>query len=135
LDAAKLAIDSSTVKTLIIACTALTAVGFVAASIAFVMIGKAAYKAHSASAAGSFGLIFLALPALTTIVFIVIATATLTAMGILPTNGCIAIFSSIASFVLGSETQRRRGTSRGGTTGTPPPQPDSPSSAPHRPGT
>ena len=58
--------------------------------------------------AGGFSLLFLALPALSTIILIVIATAILTGLGILRPDGCIAIFSSVASFVLGAETQRRR---------------------------
>jgi len=101
-------IDPSTVNMLIV----LIAVGLIAAAVAFVIVGRAAFHASSPSAAGSFGLLFVALPALTTIIFIVLSTGTLTAMGILPANGCIAIFSSIASFVLGAETQRRREGSR-----------------------
>lgn len=105
-------IDPSNVNMLIITTTGLIAVGLIAAAVAFVIVGRAAFHASSPSAAGSFGLLFLALPALTTIIFIVLATATLTAMGFIPANGCIAIFSSIASFVLGAETQRRREGSR-----------------------
>jgi hypothetical protein len=106
--AAAAKMDPSTVNTLIIASTVLITIGLIAAAIAFVIVGRAAFRASSPAAAGSFGLLFLALPAISTIVFIVLATATLTAMGIVPAEGCIAIFSSIASFVLGAETQRRR---------------------------
>jgi hypothetical protein len=101
-------VDPSTITTLIIATAALIAIGLIAAAAAFIVVGWAAFHASSPAAAGSFGLLFLALPALSTIVFIVLATATLTAMGVIPANGCIAIFSSVASFVLGAETQRRR---------------------------
>jgi hypothetical protein len=101
-------LEPSTVNLLIMTTTALIAVGLIAAAVVVVIVGRAAFHASSPAAAGSFGLLFLALPALTTIVFIVLSTGTLTAMGILPANGCIAIFSSIASFVLGAETQRRR---------------------------
>jgi len=99
-------LDPSTITTLIIATAALIATGLVAAAAAFIVVGRAAFHASSPAAAGSFGLLFLALPALSTIVFIVLATATLTAMGVIPANGCIAIFSSVASFVLGAEMMR-----------------------------
>ena len=101
-------LDPANINILIITTAALIAVGLIAAAVAFIVVGKAAFQGSSPAAAASFGLIFLTLPSLTTIVLIVLATGTLTAMGILPTNGCIAIFSSIASFVLGAEIQRRR---------------------------
>jgi hypothetical protein len=101
-------LEPATLNLLISAAAALIAIALIVATIAFVIVGRAAFHASSPAAAGSFGLLFLALPALVTIVFIVLATAALTAMSILPANGCIAIFSSIASFVLGAETQRRR---------------------------
>ena len=102
-------VDHTIVNTLIVSSAALIGVGLVAASVAMILVGRSAYTSGAApEAARSFGLVFQALPSLTTIVFIVLATATLTAMGFLPSSGCVAIFSSIASFVLGSETQKRR---------------------------
>jgi uncharacterized membrane protein len=100
--------DPSTVNTLIIASTALIAITVIAAVIGFIIVGKTAFQASSPAAAGSFGLLFLALPALSTIVLIVLTTAVLTVFNFLSEAGCIAILSSIASFVLGAETQRRR---------------------------
>jgi hypothetical protein len=52
--------------------------------------------------------LFLAIPAVLTITLIIIATAVLTAYRYLDPSGCIAVFSSVASFVLGAETQKRR---------------------------
>src|SRR5690242_1152973 len=104
--------DPSALRFVILASAALIAVGLVAAAVAFIIVGREAFRApHSpagASPAAVFGLLFLALPALFTIVLVVLATAILTAFNILPVAACVAIFSSVASFVLGAETQRRR---------------------------
>ena len=100
--------ETTTANILIVSSAALIAVGLIAAAVAFVVVGKAAFQASSPSAAAAFGLVFLALPALSTILLIVLTTGTLTAMGVLKPEGCIAIFSSVASFVLGAETQKRR---------------------------
>jgi hypothetical protein len=106
---ASLKADPTMVNTLIISSAVLIGVGLIAASIVTILIGRAAYASGAApDAARSFGLFFLTLPAVITIVFIVLATATLTAMNLLPQGGCVAIFSSIASYVLGSEIQKRR---------------------------
>ena len=76
-------VDPSTMNLMIITTTVVIAIGLIAAAVAFVIVGRAAFHASSPSAAASFGLFFHAAPALTTIVFIVLATATLTAMGLL----------------------------------------------------
>lgn len=105
--------DVSTVNILIMASAALIAIGLIAATVAFIIVGKAAFQAKSPSSAASFGLLFLALPTLSTIVLIILSTGTLTAMKVITPEGCIAIFSSVASFVLGSETERRKKISEG----------------------
>jgi len=102
--------EATTVNILIVSTAALIALGLISAAVTTVFVARAAFRASSPSAAGTFGLLFLALPALSTIVLIVLATATLTAMNFLKPEGCIAIFSSVASFVLGAETQKRKGT-------------------------
>ena len=104
--------ETTTLNILIIAGATIVSIAVVAASVAFIVVGKEAFRASSPSAAGAFGLLFLALPSVCTIVLIVLATATLTGVGILKAEGCIAIFSSVASFVLGAETQKRRNTTK-----------------------
>lgn len=103
--------DVITLKTLIICVTILVAIALVAASVCVMVIGRAAFQAKSPASAGAFGLLFLALPALATITLIVVATAFLTNNGTLKPEACVAIFSSVASFVLGAETQKRRDSS------------------------
>jgi hypothetical protein len=105
--------DSSSFRLVILSSAALIALGLVSAAVAFIIVGREAFRAPSPSTgegspAAVFGLLFLALPTLFTIVLIVLATAILTAFNVMPVDGCVAIFSSVASFVLGAETQRRR---------------------------
>jgi hypothetical protein len=100
--------DAVTLKLVIICATILIAIALVGAAICLMVIGRVAFLARSPASAGAFGLLFLALPALVTIVLIVVATAVLTGNGILKPEACVAIFSSVASFVLGAETQKRR---------------------------
>lgn len=98
-----------TARILIIGAATALSVGIVAAAAAFIVVGLAAFRSGShPQGPQSFGLLILAFPAVTTIVLIVIATATLTAMGIINASGCVAIFSSVASFVLGAEFQKRK---------------------------
>jgi hypothetical protein len=85
---ASLKVDPTIINTLIVSSAILVGVGLVAASVVMVLIGRSGYISGAApEAARSFGLVFQALPALTTIVFIVLATATLRAMGFLPATG------------------------------------------------
>jgi hypothetical protein len=100
--------DPTNVNIILLCITAVIAISIVAAAIAFVLVGRAAFAATSPSAAGAFGLLFLALPALMTITLIIVATAVLTSYHYIDSNGCIAIFSSVASFVLGAESQKRK---------------------------
>jgi len=98
-----------TARFLIIGAAAALSLGVIAAATAFIIVGLAAFRAGShPEGPASMGLLIVAFPAVITIVLIVIATATLTAMGILNANGCVAIFSSVASFVLGAESQKRK---------------------------
>ena len=100
--------DLSSANTLIVCIAFVISLSIIAAAVAFIVVGRAAFAASSPTAAGAFGLLFLALPAVMTITLIIIATAVLTAYHYIDSNGCIAIFSSVASFVLGAETQKRR---------------------------
>jgi hypothetical protein len=102
-------IPPETARLLIIGAATALSVGIVAAAAAFITVGLAAFRSGShPNGPESFGLLMRAFPAVTTIVLIVIATATLTAMGILNASACVAIFSSVASFVLGAESQKRK---------------------------
>ncbi len=104
-----MSISDPTNATVLLLCIAgVIATGIIAAAISFTIVGRAAFSANSPGAAGAFGLLFLALPALMTITLIIIATAVLTAYHYIDSAGCIAIFSSVASFVLGAESQKRR---------------------------
>lgn len=105
---------------LLIQCaTTIICIAFIGAAACFIIVGKTAYGASSPSAAGSFGLLLLAIPSISTIVLIVLATAALTAADLIKPEGCVAIFSSIASFVLGAESQKRRDKKPTPTNGTP----------------
>jgi hypothetical protein len=100
--------ETSTLNVLIVAAATVLVISVVAIAVAIIMVGREAFRASPTATANVFGLIFSALPALTTIIFIVVATAVLTREKILTPEGCIAVFSSVASFVLGSETQKRK---------------------------
>ena len=110
--------DPSSVSVIILCITAVIAISIIAAAVAFVLVGRAAFAATSPSAADAFGLLFLALPALMTITLIIVASAVLTSYHYIDSNGCIAIFSSVASFVLGAESQKRKAAAAA-----PPPEP------------
>ena len=108
--------DISSANILIICLAAVISIGIVAAATSFMIVGRTAFASPNTAASRSFGLLFLAMPAVLTITLIIIATAVLTAYRYLDSSGCIAIFSSVASFVLGAETQKRRGEHRGNET-------------------
>jgi peptidoglycan biosynthesis protein MviN/MurJ (putative lipid II flippase) len=102
-----------TTANILIVCLALViSIGIIAAATFFMVVGRAAFSSTHAASARSFGLLFLAMPAVLTITLIIVATAVLTAYRYLDPSACIAIFSSVASFVLGAETQKRRGERR-----------------------
>jgi hypothetical protein len=104
----RMKLEPSTLELLIKCVSVIVGLGLVAAAAVLIIVGREAFRAHGPSPARAFGHLFVVLPALSTIVLIVAATAVLTAMEYLKPEGCVAIFSSIASFVLGAESQKRR---------------------------
>ena len=100
--------DPTAIHYVILSVAGLIAFAILVTGVAFTSVGRVAFASSSGAGAGAFSLLFLTLPALSTIILIIIATAFLTGLGILQPDGCIAIFSSVASFVLGAETQKRR---------------------------
>jgi hypothetical protein len=85
-------------------------VGFVAlaATIALAWMGIVAFRSGEARV---FGLFFQELPAVATVVFIVMSAVGLTAFGWIGPEACVTLFGSIAGYVLGERMHRReRGT-------------------------
>lgn len=102
------AADPSYGSLILICIAAVTAISVVATAISFMVVARAAFAASSSSATATFGLLLQAIPSVLTITLIIISTAVLTSYHYIESSGCIAIFSSVASFVLGAETQKRR---------------------------
>lgn len=121
------AVDPAYAHFILLCIVGVIGISIVAAAISFMVVGRAAFAANDPSATATFGLLFQTLPTVLTITLIIIATSILTSFGYIESNGCIAIFSSVASFVLGAETQKRKSGSDsltpnlvGGIAGTPP---------------
>jgi hypothetical protein len=105
--------------TILIVCLALVISTGIGTAISIMVVERAAFPSASAAAAKSFALLISALPAVLTITLIIVATALLTAYRYLESSGCIAIFSIVASFVPGGETQRRKSEPRASESDTP----------------